>query len=228
MPRVSDAHKQAVRQNILDAASRIIERGDLSKLTTRAVIEEAGVSNGTLYHYFTSIEHLYAELAEARLHDVLDEIAHPGPDTGARTAIPAVAAPSDAVDRLMAWLRADLFGDRKLTAAVAGFRSRIEHGDAQRDAVEGLNRYAVREFGDLLRQLQSEGGLRADLDADALVEMIDLLWDGVGRRQNTRSFQTSYDRIVAVVVDVLLHGVRIDSSATGRDMKIIDPAEGPR
>lgn len=201
MPKVSDAHKQAVRQSILDAAYRIIEQGDFSNLTTRSIIEEAGISNGTLYHYFPSIDHLYAELAEAGLRGAMAGIVAPeGSEADA-------ADGSDAVARLVRWLRHDMLGDRELAEAVALFRSRIELGDMQREAVEGLNRYAVTQFGDLVRHLQAEGSFRDDVDADALVEMIDFLWDGLGRRQAAGAFQTSYDRAVTTIIDVLLNGV---------------------
>jgi len=205
MPKVSEAHKQAVRQSILDAAYRIIEQGDFSNLTTRAIIEEARISNGTLYHYFPSIDHLYAELAEAGLREAMAGIVRSGTSTASVDA--GGDTSTEAADRLVRWLRQDLFGDRELAAAVASFRSRIELGDMQRDAVEGLNRYAVTQFGDLVRHLQNEGSFRRDVDADALVEMIDFLWDGLGRRQAAGTFQTSYDRTVATIIDVLLNGV---------------------
>jgi AcrR family transcriptional regulator len=209
MPKVSDAHKQAVRQSILDAAYRIIEHGDFSNLTTRSIIEEAGISNGTLYHYFPSIDHLYAELAEAGLRGAMAGIvrAPEGPGADEPDA-------SDAVGRLVRWLRHDMLGDRELAEAVALFRSRIELGDMQREAVEGLNRYAVAQFGDLVRHLQAEGSFREDVDADALVEMIDFLWDGLGRRQAAGTFQTSYDRAVTTIIDVLLNGVLRDDVAS--------------
>lgn len=215
MPKVSEAHKQAVRQSILDAAYRIIEQGDFSNLTTRSIIEEAGISNGTLYHYFPSIDHLYAELAEAGLRDAMAGIVRSeAPPTGGGPGPAADATEAAAaVDRLVHWLRQDMLGDRELAAAVALFRSRIELGDMQRDAVEGLNRYAVTQFGDLVRHLQSVGAFRHDVDAEALVEMIDFLWDGLGRRQAAGAFHTSYDRAVATIIDVLLHGVlRTDAS----------------
>jgi AcrR family transcriptional regulator len=207
MPKVSDAHKAAVRQGIVDAAWRVIERDGLAKLTTRAIIDEAGVSNGTLYHYFPSIDHLYAELAEAGLGDAMSRIVRAPVEPTAPDDQHELDA-EEAVDRLMTWLGRDMLGDQELAAAIAGFRSRIQLGGDSQDAVEGLNRYVASEFGALVRRLQDAGGLRPELDGDALIEMIDLLWDGLGRRQPAGAFETSYERVVAVIVDVLLHGIR--------------------
>ena len=171
MPKVSDAHKQAVRQGILDAAFRLVADGDYSRLTTRSVIEEAGVSNGTLYHYFPSLDHLYAEMAEVSLRDAVGRIGR-SPVDGLNDAI--TTAGPDPLDRLVAWLRDEFFGDRQLAAAIATFRSHIELGDDQRDAVEGLNRYAVSHFGELVRHLQSAGAIR-DLDGARGLKVTDEL-----------------------------------------------------
>lgn len=216
MPKVSDAHKQAVRQGILDAATRVIERSGPSALTTRAIIDEAGISNGTLYHYFPSIDHLFAELAEIGLRNAMAGLIGPpidpsesSGDGGTGAAAPGGAGGVGAAEaeRLVAWLRRDILGDRELAGALAGFRSRIELGAVQRDAVEGLNREAVASIGDLVRGLQARGSLRTDLDADALVEMVDFLWDGLGRRHAAGTFQTSYERVVATIAQVLLTGI---------------------
>ena len=51
-----------------------------------------------------------------------------------------------------------------------------------------------------------EGFLRADLDAEALVELIDIVWDGLGRRAAGEAFQSTYGRVGRVLVQVLLDG----------------------
>ena len=68
MPRVSEAHKAEVRQRLLDAAQVCLERNGYRDITTRELLAEAGLSNGTLYTYFPTKDHLYEALAE----DLLD------------------------------------------------------------------------------------------------------------------------------------------------------------
>ncbi|MBT2760037.1 TetR/AcrR family transcriptional regulator [Paenibacillus sp. ISL-20] len=52
MPKIVDHDKQ--RQRVAEAALRVIQRGGLEKATVRNIAEEAGLSVGSLRHYFTS------------------------------------------------------------------------------------------------------------------------------------------------------------------------------
>ena len=48
------------RQRIVQAALELLEQGEYDKIQMRDVGQRAGVALGTLYHYFSSKEHLYA------------------------------------------------------------------------------------------------------------------------------------------------------------------------
>ena len=63
MPRVSPAHKDAVRRRIMDAALVCLGRNGYRNVTTREVLAEAGLSTGTFYNYFPTKDHLYEALA---------------------------------------------------------------------------------------------------------------------------------------------------------------------
>ena len=77
---------------------------------------------------------------------------------------------------------------------------------AAAQAVARLNRYVVATLTPLVQASADEGFLRADLDPEALVEMIDLVWDGMGRRQAQDTFETSYGRVARTVLQLLLDG----------------------
>jgi AcrR family transcriptional regulator len=75
-PRSSKAEQ--TRQSIIDAAMRLFRSGGYDQATMRAIADEAGVSVGNAYYYFSSKEHLiqayydqiqaaHAEAAEAPL-----------------------------------------------------------------------------------------------------------------------------------------------------------------
>jgi AcrR family transcriptional regulator len=49
---------QATRQQILDAAQRLIEKEGFSRLTTKEIAVEAGVAEGTLFKHFKSKDNL--------------------------------------------------------------------------------------------------------------------------------------------------------------------------
>jgi AcrR family transcriptional regulator len=54
MPKVSEEHAAARRQQIIDAAYRCFARKGFHQATMRDIYEEAGLSPGAVYHYFDS------------------------------------------------------------------------------------------------------------------------------------------------------------------------------
>jgi AcrR family transcriptional regulator len=64
MPRVSEAHLEARRRHILDAARRCFARNGIHPTSMQDVIREAGVSVGAFYRYFKSKDELIRAIAE--------------------------------------------------------------------------------------------------------------------------------------------------------------------
>lgn len=194
MPRVSTAHKDAVRRRIMDAAVVCLERNHYRGLTTRELLAEAGLSTGTFYNYFPTKEHLYEALAEDLLRAELQRM--------------LAAAPDDRTigDGLLRFLEGTVLTDRDPAVAVAVFRSRMQEGGEAAEAIARLNRFVVEEFAPVVARAQAEGELRQDLDTEALVELLDIVWDGLGRRQAAGTFQTSFERVGAAMVALVRAG----------------------
>ena len=64
VPRVSEAHLAARRQQILDAARTCFLRNGFHQTSMQDVIREAGLSVGAVYRYFPSKNDLITALAE--------------------------------------------------------------------------------------------------------------------------------------------------------------------
>ena len=60
-PRLTDAQR-ARRNRIVDAGLTLLSERDYDKIQVKDIAEEANVALGTLYHYFSSKEHLFAEV----------------------------------------------------------------------------------------------------------------------------------------------------------------------
>jgi len=193
MPKVSEEHRRARRQRILEAARTCLERNGYHEVTTREVVAEAGVSTGTFYNYFPSKEHLYAALAEQAL--------------GADLAAALGGAPrAETGPGLLHFLRESLLADPNWATTVASLRARASATPAGAEPVARLNHVVIATFAPLVVAAGEEGFLRADLDAEALVELVDIVWDGMGRRAADDAFQSSYARVARVLVQVLLDG----------------------
>jgi AcrR family transcriptional regulator len=77
MPRVSAAHLEARRRQILDAATTCFTRNGFHGTSMQDVIAEAGLSVGAVYRYFASKHELIRAIAEenlAQVIGVLDEL----------------------------------------------------------------------------------------------------------------------------------------------------------
>jgi len=58
---------QGARDQLFDAAERVLAREGPSGLTSRAVTDEAGVAKGLIYRYFADLDEFLIELAAARV-----------------------------------------------------------------------------------------------------------------------------------------------------------------
>ncbi|MBZ5740474.1 TetR/AcrR family transcriptional regulator [Nocardioides mangrovi] len=64
MPRVSDAYRQARRDQITAATLRVIARSGLRGLTMAEIIGESGLSAGSVYSHFATKDELVERVAE--------------------------------------------------------------------------------------------------------------------------------------------------------------------
>src|SRR5690349_22427823 len=195
MPKVSDEHKDAVRRRIMDAALTCLLRNGFQDVTTRELLAEADLSTGTFYNYFPTKEHLYEALAEELLTEDLERLrssSFDGMGTGYG---------------LLRFLSDYALVEPDAAVAVSSFRGRMHATGDAKDAINRLNQFVVREFTPLVEKAKADGFLREDIDAEAAVELLDIVWDGLGRRAASDTFQTSYRRVGDTVLKVLLQGI---------------------
>jgi len=180
VPKVSAEHKAEVRRRLLDAAGRVIMRDGAEGVTTRAILEEAGLSAGTLYGYFASKEDLLGVLAVETVQRTESEIGEaPGANAAQR------------LDHLMAEAVA-----RPVPEPVLAYlRGRTSSDGAVRDAIAGFNGWMVDRYGPLIEAGQREGSIAPDLDAAAVIELLDVIFDGMNRRAASDTFATSFERV---------------------------------
>jgi AcrR family transcriptional regulator len=102
MPRVTEEHRAARRDQIVDAAIRCVAREGFHKTTMAHVIAESGLSAGAVYGYFKGKPELITAIASRAVggfsHVLEDLVEAPGPVT-----LPAALAELlDAIDELVA------------------------------------------------------------------------------------------------------------------------------
>ncbi|WP_454197330.1 TetR/AcrR family transcriptional regulator [Nocardia sp. Marseille-Q1738] len=68
-------HIRDARQQLFDAAERVLLRDGLSALTSRAVTTEAGVAKGVLHRHFADFDAFLVELVQNRITRIEDQAA---------------------------------------------------------------------------------------------------------------------------------------------------------
>lgn len=171
MPKVSQAHLDARRRQILDAASRCFARKGIGDTTIQDICQEAGLSPGAVYRYFSSRQEI--------LYATFDLWVENNRDLGAR--LGPVDDPDAVLDQVFALLR--------------GFLSDPELGDEHRVSLmvfaEGAKdpsvaaRYvAVHQASlpagvALFRTFQERGWIGPDVDVEALAWVFLALYQGL-------------------------------------------------
>lgn len=64
-----------IREQIVDAAERVIQDRGLAAATTRAIAEEAGCAEGSIYRHFADKHEVFLEVVKRRFPHFLDTIA---------------------------------------------------------------------------------------------------------------------------------------------------------
>jgi len=202
VPKVSEEHKEQVRRHLLDAAWRVVGRDGVEATTTRAILDEADMSAGALYSYFRSKDQMLRVLAEEKITETLALVAAEG-------------QPYEGERELLMRYSSRLFTQPSTTMALAAFRGRMTADPAVNDAVRDLNRSIVERFAPLVDSARRQrGGIGPAQDAEALVELVDLIADGLNRRHLTGTFVTSFERVGEVAIAMFLGAIESED-ATG-------------
>ena len=171
MPKVSEQHTLARRQQIIDAAYRCFARKGFHQATMRDIYEEAGLSPGAVYHYFES------------KHDII--AASFDFDYERSSELFAAAAASDdprgAIVELLSFLVHGLKDAAELDAPrvnVQGWGEALVNPTLRETVVRvlGIYREAVT---DLVRRAQAAGQLDGAVEPAALANALLSLYYGL-------------------------------------------------
>ena len=88
MPKVSDEHRTEKREQIIAATLRCVERDGFHKTTMAAVVQESGLSAGSVYTYFRGKHEIIHAIASSGVTGIKDAINGLIAEAGSGTAPP--------------------------------------------------------------------------------------------------------------------------------------------
>jgi len=171
VPKISAAHEQQRRDQILSAAMACFARQGYHATSMDDVVRESGLSVGAIYTYFSSKEDLFLALSDERAEQTLaymsDLFRRPGP---------MADKSREAIDFFFQHLT-----DEFVPLARMGVEFLSEAAKSDRIKERQQRRFeSVRQFYCwLLREAQQRGDVNPDVDVEAAAELMMALNEGI-------------------------------------------------
>ena len=178
--RIREEAKEATRRALLEGGLALTIELDGEIPTIDAVVARAGYTRGAFYFHFTDREDFVAQILEWVLADILSLIFAAATE-GAGTVQEVVVRFNDAMAR-REW--PDLHGD--IRAGYMAILRELRHSDALRERHAHLMHLVVAQLDQLIRDGQTNGTLRSDLDSRHTATLLvlsaigSIMWDNVG------------------------------------------------
>ncbi|MGO8916198.1 MAG: TetR/AcrR family transcriptional regulator [Stellaceae bacterium] len=170
MPKVSEAHREARRQQVLDAAIACFARDGFHQTSMADILRQSGLSAGAVYSYFSGKDEIIAAVAEDRHRQEAELNA-------------AAAAQSDPVEALHELARAyagwmfDPAAELRRRVGVQGWAEALHSPEIRALVLRGMSA-AKETLGALIRRAQAEGRIAPAFDAEALARAMVALFQG--------------------------------------------------
>lgn len=161
MPRVSDQHLAARREQILAAATRCFARNGFHETSMQDVIAEAGLSVGAVYRYFKSKDELRGAVAAENVGALLAELATIADH---EPALPVADAMSAVVDLLESRLTAP---DGVARIAIQAWSAALFDPELG-EFIQGVLWNLRAQFVRIARRAHQAGHLPATADPEAV------------------------------------------------------------
>jgi AcrR family transcriptional regulator len=199
LPKVSPAHEQKRRDQILVAAMACFSRQGYRATSMEDIVHESGLSVGAIYTYYPSKEDLFLALAEQRTEQTLESLrvlfAQPG-ELGQKLAL--------AVDFFFGQLEDDLAPLARVGMEFWSESSRSQKvRDSQCERMDSIRRFLQR----LMAEAQTSGEVRAEVDVEASVELLMALHDGMLAHHSTGLQPISRARLKRAYADLVNGGI---------------------
>ena len=205
MPKISAAHEQQRRDQILAAAMSCFARQGYHATSMDDVVRESGLSVGAIYTYFSSKEDLFLALCDTRSEQTLEYMnelfRRPGP---------MADKSREAIDYFFEHLT-----EKFVPLARMGLEFMSEAAKSERIQERQRRRFEmIRQFYCwLFSEAQKRGEIRADVDIEPAVELMMALNEGLLMMRVAGLSELDVNRLKDAYVSFLESGLSGPSSS---------------
>lgn len=193
MPKITDERRAEVRNRLIDATIQLLLAEGPTAATSRRILDQAELSAGALYHYFSSLDELFAAVAE-RFAEADEPFLEAASDLG--------DDPAEALVAIHAAVLRDIFTPGHHTI-LGQLRVAAQANEGVRNALVHYDEITVERFGALNRATQEAGVFRADVDPEALVEVIGTFFEGFATKGATTGYVAGRERVLGLFLDMV-------------------------
>jgi AcrR family transcriptional regulator len=198
MPKVDQAHSDARRRQILDAAIECISEQGIHRTTMRDIIERSGLSTGAIYQYFKSKEEMVVAIADERHGKERELIGYAAKDDKAVDRLRRVAKDFFALLR-------DPEERKRRRASVYLWAEALHDSEILTIAGVGVDE-PLAELVELVRKAQRQGSLPGSLQPEGFARTMIAIFQGFILQQawDETADAEGYERVSVMIVDALV------------------------
>jgi AcrR family transcriptional regulator len=177
MPRITEEHREARRQQILDAARACILENGLESVSMEMIIARSGLSTGAVYRYFKGKEELIAASvagATAEIGAALTPILQGGHSTSPAQLMENLLSAITAYSRSGVGAAA---GIDRMPVAVHGWSYALTDPNLRATVQAGLQAFRAACVP-IIEQWQADGAISPHVDPAAIAQLIVSIWLG--------------------------------------------------
>jgi len=217
MPKITDAQRDARRQQILAAALRCFSRDGFHNTTTADIVRESGLSQGALYLYFATKDDIIVALADDRHHA----------EAFLSAVVQSEQDPIDGLSLLLELYGRSLADPHRLDAlrvGIQGWAEALRNPTIHTSLTSGMS--AVRhEIVSLIERGQRAGQIRPGVAPDAVARTLIAVFQGL-------ILQVSWGEaidldIIGPFIREMLRGALFTDAALAAHPQPIIPSEEP-
>ena len=199
MPKITAAHEQQRRAQILQAAMACFARQGYHATSMDDVVRQSGLSVGAIYTYFNSKEELFLSLCEYRTEQTLVYL-----NDVFRTPGPMVDKFEQGIEYFFQQLSDDLIPLARVSVEFLSEATKSERVKERQERRCDTIRQFLRW---LLTEARADGTIRPDLDLDAAVELMMALNEGIVLMSVAGLRQVSLERLKPAYMALLNAGL---------------------